>query len=168
MSSCWSDVPPSRGIWWPRAVLHQVSLTCAVRCTQGLVHLSSDIHPSRGIWWPRAVLHQVNLTCAVRHTQGLVHLSSHVPPSEPSRPVLRSCWHDLRCTFCRLLPRALLISDDKSSSSKVVPWCSNTSDWWCKDMCKLVWRVHIPYNISLHCVQEYVIRQHRYKTAYGH
>ena len=32
-------------------------------------------------------------------------------------------------------------------------------------MSKLVWREHSPYNISLHCVQEYVIRQCRYKTA---
>ena len=31
--SGWPSVP-HRGIQWPRAVLHQVSLTCAVRCTQ--------------------------------------------------------------------------------------------------------------------------------------
>ena len=29
-----SDVPPATGIWWPKAVLHQVSLTFAVRHTQ--------------------------------------------------------------------------------------------------------------------------------------
>ena len=27
LADLWSGVPPSRGIWWPRVVLHQVSLT---------------------------------------------------------------------------------------------------------------------------------------------
>ena len=90
---------------------------------------------------------------------------------------IRSSWHlvslwvRLTCSdvpFSDCLSIAFLISDDKCSSLKVVPWCSNTSDWWWKDMCKLVWREHSPYNISLHWVQEYVIRQHRYKTANGH
>ena len=36
-------------------------------------------------------------------------------------------------------PIACLICDYKSNSSKVVPGCSNTPDWWWKDMHKLVW-----------------------------
>ena len=62
-----SDIPPPpvRGIQWPRAVLHLVSLTFAVRHTQ----LRCVPPPSRGIQWPRAVLCQVSLTFAVRHTQ---------------------------------------------------------------------------------------------------
>ena len=54
-----SDVPPGSGILWPRAVLHQVSMTCTdVRSTW---HLQSDIprsdvNPHRGILWPRMVL----------------------------------------------------------------------------------------------------------------
>ena len=57
---------------------------------------------------------------------------------------------------------------DRSSSSKVVLSYSDTSDKWWKDMSKLVWREHSLYKISLHCVQEDVIRQCRYKTANGH
>ena len=71
-------------------------------------------------------------------------------------------WTDL--LVFRLFSIAFPISDDKSSSSKVVPWCSNTSHWWSKDVSKLVWREQSSYT-SLHCVQEYVIRQHGYKTV---
>ena len=69
-------------------------------------------------------------------------------------------WQTFSITF--------LISGDKSSFTKVVPCYSNTSDWWWKVMCKLVMREQSPYNISLQGVQEYVIRQHRYKTANSH
>ena len=55
--------PPSRGIWWPRAVLHQVSLTFGKALGQG--DIQSDVPPSRGIWWQRAVLHWVSLTFTV-------------------------------------------------------------------------------------------------------
>ena len=113
-----------------------------------------------------------------------------VPPSRdilwPSVLWLWSDWHLVTCTptqrsgfgsgshLVRLLVMltfgqtffiAFLICDYKSTSSKVVPWCSNTSDWWWKDMSKFVWRENSLYNISLHFMQEYVIRWHRYKTA---
>ena len=39
-----SDVPPGRGIWWPRVVLHQVSLTFTVRHKVSLT-LESDVPP---------------------------------------------------------------------------------------------------------------------------
>ena len=52
---------------------------------------------------------------------------------------LWSGWPELRYTFCKLFPRAFLMSDEKISYLQVVLWCHNMSDWWCKDMCKLVW-----------------------------
>ena len=68
-----SDIPrsdvtsPGRGIWWPRAVLHQVSLTFTVRC-------------------------QVRLTLPVRHIQVRCK-----PPVEASGGqewyYVRSAWH---------------------------------------------------------------------------
>ena len=64
-------------------------------------------------------------------------------------------------------PIACPMCDDKSSSSNVVPWCSNTPDAWWKDMCKLVWTENSRDSISLHLVQAYVIRWHWYKTANG-
>ena len=64
-------------------------------------------------------------------------------------------------------PIAFPICDYKSSSWKVVPWCSNTPNWWWKDMHKLVSTGNSLDSISLHLVQEYVIRWHRYKTANG-
>ena len=52
---------PSRGIWWQRVVLCQVSLTGTVRCKVSLTFASdiprSDVPPGTGIWWPRVVLH---------------------------------------------------------------------------------------------------------------
>ena len=87
--------------------------------------------PTTGIWWPKGVLNKVNMTCA--YPFGKDDLS-------------------FRCTICKLFSRAFLISDEKISSSQVVPWCHNTSDWWCKDRYKLVWREHSLYNISLHCM----------------
>ena len=49
----WSDVPPShRGIWWPRVVLHQVSLTFGQPL--GQADLWSDVPPveaSSGLEW---------------------------------------------------------------------------------------------------------------------
>ena len=86
---------------------------------------------------------------------GQATLQSDVPPVEasggqewyedrPIRPELRCTpqveasggqdWYsglfDLSSDvpFAEFFPIAFLISDDKSSSSKVVPWCSNTSD----------------------------------------
>ena len=83
---------PSRGIWWPRVVLHKVNFTfwrMQLReqwtdVTPHYRHLVAkeqyyirsswlwvilqvrltfiQTYPSRGIWWPRAVLHKVNLT----------------------------------------------------------------------------------------------------------
>ena len=55
-------------------------------------------------------------------------------------------------------PITFPICDYKSSSKKVVPWCSNTPDGWWKDMCKLVWTENSLDSISLHLVQEYVMR----------
>ena len=49
-----SDVPPSGGIWWPRAILCKVIMT--LDYSWGQAALQSDVPPSRGIWWPRAVL----------------------------------------------------------------------------------------------------------------
>ena len=82
---------------------------------------------------------------------------SQMPPIEASSDqewyYIRSSWTvgyplgRLTCSdvpFSDCFSIAFLISDDKSSSSKVVPWCSNTSDWCWKDMCKLVWREHSP------------------------
>ena len=39
-----SDVSPSRGIWWPRAVLHEVILTIGYPLDQA--NIQSDIPPS--------------------------------------------------------------------------------------------------------------------------
>ena len=62
-----SDVPPTRGIWWPRAVLHQVSLTFTVGCN-------------------------VSLTFAVRHTQ--VRCNPPVQASSGQEQYyVRSAWH---------------------------------------------------------------------------
>ena len=33
---------------------------------------------------------------------------------------------------CQMYPAKM--SDEKGSSSQIVPLCCNTSDWWCKDM----------------------------------
>ena len=60
-----TDVPTRRNIWWPRLVLHQVSLTCTVRCKVSLT-FTVRCTPGRSIWWPRLGLHQVSLTCTVR------------------------------------------------------------------------------------------------------
>ena len=45
---------PSRGIWWPRAVLHQVIFTFGDPL--GQADIQSDVPPSRDIWWPSMVL----------------------------------------------------------------------------------------------------------------
>ena len=42
-----SDIPPGRGIWWPTAVPHQVSLTFCQPLVQA--GLWSDVTPSRSI-----------------------------------------------------------------------------------------------------------------------
>ena len=47
---------------------------------------------------------------------------------------------------------------NESSSLKVVPWCSNTVDCKWKDMSEFVLSENSPYSISIHLVQEYVIR----------
>ena len=65
-----SDVPLGRGIWWPGAVLCQVSLTFGKPLGQG--DTPSDIPPSRGVWWPRAVLCQVSLTFGKPLGQGYI------------------------------------------------------------------------------------------------
>ena len=44
-----SDVPPGRGIWWPRVVLHQVSLIFTVRHTQ--VRCNPLVEASGGQEW---------------------------------------------------------------------------------------------------------------------
>ena len=54
------DVPPSRGIWWPRAELHKVN--DIFRKCNWEDSLQSDVPTCRGIWWSKAVLHQVSLT----------------------------------------------------------------------------------------------------------
>ena len=45
---------PSRGIWWPRAVLCKVIMTLGY--SLGQADIQSDVPPSRGICWPRAEL----------------------------------------------------------------------------------------------------------------
>ena len=86
--------------------------------------------PTRGIWWPRTVLHKVNMHVVIL--------------------LVRLTWAQMYPL--QTFPRAFLISDEKLSSLQVVLWCHKTSDWWCTDIHKLVWREHSMYNISLHCM----------------
>ena len=73
-----ADIPPSRGIWWARAVLHKVSLTFTIMHQGWLDILSMQMYPPveasagqeqyyvRSVW--HLVMHQVNLTfLACRH-----------------------------------------------------------------------------------------------------
>ena len=159
--------------YYIRSAWHFLSLW--VRLTFSQTYPPVEASSEKEWYYIRSAWHLVSLW--VRSAWHFVSLLARLPCSQMYPPVeasggqewyeVRSGRPELRCTFCRVFPIGFLISDDKSSSSKVVPWCSNTSDWWWKDMCKLVWREHSPYNISLHCMQEYVIRQHRYKTANG-
>ena len=102
--------PPSRGIWWSRAVLVKVILTFwrmqlrmqwTVRCSP----------LRRGIWWSRAVLHKVSLTYTVMHQVSLTFWGCrHTPSSDIwwSRAVLHkvsltfTVMHQVGLTFCRL------------------------------------------------------------------
>ena len=52
----------------------------------------------------------------------------------------------------------------KSGSLKYFGVLIHQIDGW-KDMSKLVWRGSSPYSISIHLVQEYVMRSCRYTTA---
>ena len=79
---------PSRGIWWPRAVLHQVRSAWYLQShVRSAWHLQSDIcrsdvPPSRGIWWPRAVLHQARSAWYLQsHVRSAWHLQSDIPKS---------------------------------------------------------------------------------------
>ena len=73
-----SDVPPSsKGIWWPRVVLHQVSLTFTVRC-KSVWHLQSDI-PSSDV--PSLV--EASAGQEWYYIQSAWHLQSDI----------RSAWH---------------------------------------------------------------------------
>ena len=42
----WSDVPPSRGIYWPRVVLHQISLAFGLPLDQADLWSDISLHPS--------------------------------------------------------------------------------------------------------------------------
>ena len=64
--------------------------------------------------------------------------------------------------------RSCLSKTNESSSLKVVPWCSNTLDCQWKDMSELVWIGNSPDSISIHLVQEYVMRSCRYTTVNSH
>ena len=60
---------PSRGIWWPRGILHKVILTfwrmqLRMHWIHSLFKISDEMYPpSRDIWWLRAVLHKDSFTC---------------------------------------------------------------------------------------------------------
>ena len=53
VQKCRCRWPPGTGIWWPRAVLHKVILTC-----WGMQLRMQYIPPSIDIWWSRSVLHK--------------------------------------------------------------------------------------------------------------
>ena len=57
---------------------------------------------------------------------------------------------------------------NESSYLKVVLWCSNTLDCSRKDMSELVWIGNSPDSISIHLVEEYVMRSFRYTTVKSH
>ena len=67
---------------------------------------------------------------------GQADLWSDIPPTPNSLmppPQIDILWPSVSllwvgCPLVRLFSIAFLICDDKSSSAKVVPWCSNTSD----------------------------------------
>ena len=65
--------PPSRGIWWSRAVLHEWA------------H-SVEWTPIRGIWWSRAVLHKVEPSGGQEqyYVNGLILWNGPPPPVEAS------------------------------------------------------------------------------------
>ena len=60
----------------------------------------------------------------------------------------------------------ICLSTNQSSSLKVVSWCSNTLEW--KDMSELVWSGKSPHSISIHLMQEYVMRSCSYTTENSH
>ena len=110
--------PPATGIWWPRAVLCQVSLTFAIRHTQ----VRCTPSPTRGIWWPRAVLHQVGLTVRVRCKVGLTctvrHSQVRCTPTAGiwlPRVVLHQVSLTCQLDICSQMYPAYM-SDEKSSS----------------------------------------------------
>ena len=113
-------------------------------CAQ--IHMWSDVPPRQRYLVDKCVTTSVKLP------------TGHMEPPGWS---FRSGWHlvrlQVRLTF-GCFPIAFLICDYKSNSAKVVPWCGNTSDWWWKDMCTLAWTENSLDSISLHLVQEYVIR----------
>ena len=74
------DVLPSRGVWWPRAVLCKVIMTLGYAL--GQADIQSDIPPSKGIWWPRAVLHKVIMIWAILWVR--LTFSQMYPPVEAS------------------------------------------------------------------------------------
>ena len=88
----WSDVPPSRGIWWPRVVLHWVSLTFG--------HPFGQMYPlvvaSSGQEWyyVRSAGHLVNLW--VRLTFGQMYLPVEASSGQEWY-LLMSSWPELRC-----------------------------------------------------------------------
>ena len=173
----WSDVPSRIGFGsgW-----HLVRLL--VRLTSG------QMHPSREA--SGQTFSEADLCSDVSQNEALgqVEIWSDIPPRQIHLVVtVILLW--VRLTFDQMYPPrqrhlvamcdttsgqvdiwspfsiAFLICDYKSSSLKVVSWCSDTSDWWWKDMSKLVWRENSQYSLSLHLVQEYVIRSCRYTTA---
>ena len=139
-------------------------VTTSVRLTSGQINpplgkdlgqvdifIQSSGQATRDILWSSVLLHQSGwplVRCA------------------PTGWVFGWGWHLVRLNF-GFFPIAFPICDYKSSSEKVLPWCHNTPDWWGEDMHKLVWIENSLDSISLHFVQEYVIRWHRYKTANG-
>ena len=81
------DVPPSRNIWWSRAILLKVSLTFTFMHWVILTFEDADT-PNRAIWWSRALLHQVSLTFTFMHQVSLTFDDADVH----SRMQLRRQW----------------------------------------------------------------------------
>ena len=95
--------PPGRGIWWPRVVLHQVSLTFTVRCkiclTFTVRYAKVRCTPHRGIWWPRVVLCHVSLTFTVRYKVSWTCTGQMYPPASRSIWWPRVVLHQVSLTF---------------------------------------------------------------------
>ena len=130
---------PGSDILWPSVFLLQSGWPIVrwtpwerylvAKCVTTVLRLTSgQMYPlNRDILWPGVLLLQSGWTL-IRWT-----------------PRMR---FQVRLTFIQTVgqaelllffPVAFPICDYKSSSMKVVPWCSNTPDWWWKDMHTLVW-----------------------------